>query len=216
MAFSTKQVNITLAQSEDVVALTQIKIVDLRNKIIELFDKQPIISQFPDVVAIVEPVNQLSTVVQSKKVIISNQEVKDFNGRDIEKLMQFANFFREVINKPLIGYGFNYTFILDIEAGTEDAIKGKNTSLINIDSLGIAATDLISSGVNISYIEGGKRFQIISTPLFEEKIQKMIALSVQTNVHFSQDALPGFTELVSSFKQCHDSIKSKVDNIFNI
>lgn len=213
MAIETKQINIVQVYEENVLDITQLKMMDIRNTIIELWDKQPIINQFPDLVAIIEPAQQLSCVVQNRRVTISNQDVtKDFNSRDLENYIRFVIKFSEIISKPLKAFGFNYSFLFNFPIENLLEIQNKNIGFINNPS----KEDLIGGGVNFSYMKEGDRIQIVSTPIYGEDLKSMISLDIQVNVHFFRDTMPGFSDLITLFKKHHDQLKEQVGAIFNV
>lgn len=214
----TKQVNITQSYEESISDIVQLKIVDIRNKIIELWDKQPIIAQFPDVVAITEPTQQLNCVVQGKKAIISNQDIaKDFEGRDLDNFIRFVISFSKTIGKPIKAFGFNYTFLLDFSDDKDklSKIKEKDKSFLNLSNLKIEDKDFLGNGINFSYMKDKDRIQIVSMPNYDETLKNVISLVIQTNVHFYEDKIPEFADLIARFKDYHKILRKKLDQIYN-
>ncbi|MDO8524654.1 MAG: hypothetical protein Q7R99_03425 [bacterium] len=215
----TKQVNITQAYEESISDIVQLKIVDIRNKVIELWDKQPIITQFPDMVAIIEPTQQLNCVVQGKKSIISNQDIaKEFEGRDLDNFIRFVISFSKTIGRPLKAFGFNYTFLLDFSDYKDklSEIREKNKSFLNLSNLEIENKDFLGNGINISYMKDKDRIQIISMPNYDEALASVVSLVIQTNVHFYEDKIPEFADLIVIFRDYHRVLVEKLNQIYNI
>lgn len=209
----TKQINIVQVYEENVLDIAQLKITDIRNMFIELWEKKPIITQFPDLIAIVEPTQQLNCVIQDRKVTITNQDIgKEFGSRDLENFIRFVEKFPKIMGKPLKAFGFNYSFFFSFPEEKAVEIKKRNTELISDPN----GEKLIGGGINMAYMEGDARVQIISTPIYGEDLKDMIGLNIQTNVHFLKNSILPFSELISLFKKWHDKLGEKVNNIFNI
>ena len=147
MEIQTKQINVAIAYAEDVLSFAQTKTVDIRTKIIELWDKQPIIQQFPDIIAILEPIQQLNIVIQNRKVIISNNEIKPLEGREIDKFLQLARDVSKILSKKMAAYGYNYTFVCSISEDDKKIVDSRMREIINFDKIGIAGADFISGCV---------------------------------------------------------------------
>lgn len=213
MLIETKQINIVQVYEENIFNIAQLKITDIKNKIIELWDKVPVITQFPDLIAIIEPTQQLSCIVQNKKATISNQDItNDFNGRDLENYIRFVGKFPEIIGKSLKVFGFNYSFFINFPNEKLVDIRNKNILLINNPT----QEELLGGGINFSYIFNGDRLQIVSTPIYGDDLKNMIGLGVQTNVHFFKNEIPPFADFLKLFKSYHEELKKQVDNIFGI
>ncbi len=216
MNIETKQINITTAHSEDVLSVAQIKINDIRLKIIELWDKQPIISQFPDIITVVEPTQQIAIAMQGKMVTISNQEIKSFETRDLENLIRLVLKTNELIDKPIIAFGYNFTFLVPIATPADGlTIKNKMKTNISLTSMEIPEADFLAGGVNLSYMKSSERVQITIIPQFAEDLKNPIAFIGQCNLHFFKDALPSLTDLVASFNLEHGYLKGEIDKILS-
>jgi len=211
----TKQVNITQVYEEGILDIVQLKIVDIRNKIIELWDKQPIITQFPDMVAIAEPTEQLSCIIQGKKVIISNENIKEFKARDLDNFIKFVISFSKILGKPLKVFGFNYTFLFDFPPDKITEIRTKNKNLLNFESLSIKKDDFLGNGINVAFMQDSNRVQIVSTPNYDDTLKNVINLIIQTNIHFYKNEIPAFSDLMTEFKNHHDKLIEKIDQIFS-
>ena len=215
MKIETKQISIVQVYDEPVTDMAQLKIADIRNKIIELWERTPTITQFPDLVAIIDPIGQLSAVVEGRKVTVSYQDSKEFASRDIEKFALFIIETRKILSKPLKAFGFNYAFFIDF---SDDVSKMNelNKKLVSTESLKIKQESLIGNGLNVSYTDGDDRIQIMCNPVYDvETLKTVIGLEVQTNVHFAKNEMPAFSEFVSSYKTYHEKLKEKLISIFS-
>ena len=140
MKIETKQVNITAVFAEDVLSLAQTKVSEIRSKVIELWDESPIVTQFPELVALIIPKEQISVTIQNKAIIIANQNIKPFEERDIEKFLQLVRNVLEILPKPMTAYGYNYHFSSviegkEIETTTEESeIETEETQLRNLQN----------------------------------------------------------------------------------
>ncbi|MDP3041684.1 MAG: hypothetical protein Q8N62_02985 [Candidatus Omnitrophota bacterium] len=215
MEIETKQINITTAYSEGIASVAQIKTIDIRNQIIELWDKQPIISQFPDFVTIIEPTQQVTIVIQGRIVTVSNQEVKKFETRDLENFLRLVLRTNEILQKPIAAFGYNYTFLIPVNAEDRPKIDSKIKKNINLTEMGVPEKDFITGGINLCYMKSSLRIQIITMPQFAEDLKNPIAFVVQCNVHFSQQKLPAFAELLGSFKDEHSYLEKEVEKILS-
>ena len=205
MEIQTKQINVAIAYAEDVLSFAQTKTVDIRTKIIELWDKQPIIQQFPDIIAILETIQQLNIVIQNRKVIISNNEIKPLEGREIDKFLQLARDVSKILSKKMAAYGYNYTFVCSISEDDKKIVDSRMREIINFDKIGIAGADFISGGLNFIYKDSDKRLQISITPQFADDVNKLSAFVIQSNTHFAKDKLPDYSELFEGFKEEHNN-----------
>jgi len=214
MEIQTKQINVTLAYAEDVLSFAQIKTVEIRNIIIDLWDKQPIIQQFPDIIAILEPTQQLNIVIQNRKVIIANNEIKPFDARELDKFLQLVRSVGDILSKKIIAYGYNYTFICPVNEESKDAAD-RIKQIIDFEKIGISGTDIIAGGLNVIYKDADKQLQVSVAPQFVDNVDQLAFFIIQCNVHFSVDQLPIFSELYSNFKKEHDNRRSFVENLLH-
>ena len=215
MEAQTKQINVTIAYAEDVLSFAQIKTIDIRNKIIELWDKQPIITQFPDIIAILEPTQQLNITIQNRKVIIANHDIKPFEARELEKFLQLVRSIVEILSKKIVAYGYNYTFICPVTNEDKDAVDFRIKEIVNFEKINIPNTNIIAGGLYVIYKEVDKRLQISIAPQFADDVNQLSSFVIQCNVHFPVDQLPIFSELFNNFKNEHDNRKSFVENLLH-
>ena len=213
MEIQTKQINVVIAYAEDVLSFAQIKTIDIRNKIIELWDKQPIITQFPDIIAILEPAQQLNITIQNRKVIIANNEISPFEARELDKFLQLVRSVGEILSKKIMAYGYNYTFICPISSENRDVVDSRMKEIVNFEEIGISNTNIVAGGLNVIYKDTGKRLQISVAPQFADDVNQLSSFVIQCNVHFTIDQLPVFSELYNTFKSEHDNRKFFVENL---
>lgn len=210
----TKQVNITILFGDSVVSFIQDKTPEIRRKIIELYDDQPIINQFPDFIGFIAPKSQISIVAETKRIIISNQEIKEFKARNLENFLILIDYINKLINKDIKAFGFNYSFFINITGEDSDEIK-RLLEIINLEKLGIKNEKLIGGGINIAYEEDEIRIQMVSSPVYSDDTKKMIGQDIQTNIHFYKNKLDAFSDLSEKFSKFHDEMEKKINSIFD-
>ena len=214
MNIETKQINIVAVHSENILSMAQIKTNDIRLKIIELWDKQPIISQFPELVTVIEPTHQITIIMQGKMATVANQEVKEFEARDLENFLRLTLKTNELLEKPIAAFGFNYTFLIPSNVSdVAQAIKAKMKANMSLSSMKIPEPDFIAGGVNLSYMKSAERVQISITPQFTDDLKTPGLFIGQCNLHFFKNAFPDLAELLKSYKEAHDYLKSEVTKI---
>jgi len=214
MNIETKQINIATVHSENILSMAQAKTNDIRLKIIELWNKQPIISQFPELVTIIEPTQQIAIIMQGKMVTVSNQEVKEFGARDLEGFLRLVLKTNELLEKPISAFGYNYTFLVPSNASdVASAIKTKMKANMSLPSMKISEDDFIAGGVNLSYMKSVERVQISITPQFTDDLKTPALFVGQCNLHFFKNTFPDLANLLKSYKESHDYLKGEVNKI---
>ncbi len=214
MEIQTKQVNITQLFEENVVPHAQVKITDIRNQVIEIWNKEPIITQFPDVIGLIEPTDQITLTVQNKRIIIANQQIIELIARSNDKFIRLVVDCNKIINKPIKAFGFNYSFQLSLDKSEIKKFRSINQSLVNIKKLKINEDKYIGNGLNICYMDGRQRIQLIGMPMYSEDLKQVLSLDFQINVHFFVSILPKFRDLQDKFIKHHSKIVKKLREIY--
>ena len=216
MKIETKQVNITAVHAEDVLSLAQTKVSEIRAKIIELWDDAPIVTQFPELIALIVPKEQVSITIQNRVITVANQDIKSFDTRNIEKFLQLVRAITEILPKPIVAYGYNYNFLVQTESENTDDAKKILNDIINFDNLSIEKENVLGSGLNLSYLDGDIRHQVVITPQFSNDLKTLIAYPSSCNIHFVDIKLPDYSILLDSFKKEHNARLDFIKNIFKI
>ena len=213
----TKAVNIVLLFDDSILDITQSKIGDIRDKIIEFWGKSPIITQLPDLIGIIEPETQFSCVIQKNhKVIISDQNISTFASRTLDNIFKFVHSYVGIIPRRIKAYGFNYNFRIDFPSNAEQllAIQKKNKELINIKSLGL--NDIAGCGINFRFDHNSDKMLVSSVPIYNDEFTEMIGLEIKANIHFPIEDIPAFADLKRLFSEKHDLVVEKINIFFNI
>lgn len=214
MEIETKQINITTVYPEDILYVAQTKVSEIRNKIIELWDDAPIITQFPEVIAIIAPKKQISITIQNRVIVISDQNIIPFESRDIENLLRLVKYILGLIPGKFTAYGYNFNYIFPINDSNQALFSEKINNIMNFETLSIDSANVLGCGLNFAYEENNTRYQIVASPQFAEDLKNPVSFISQFNVHFFKDELPEYSLLSESFISEHKNRKDFLSKIF--
>lgn len=211
----TKSINLIFIFDGEVLSETKNDITKLREKIIAIWggEVDPVITQFPEVVAAHLPQQQFSLIVERTRVLFVNQDVKPFATRDeeIEKLLKFAIAFNEMVNVKLRVYGFNYMVELKNSSKTEfkKVLRGVFPQA-KLKAFDFKSRDLLAAGFNLTYKYKGQRVTVKLTPNLDFPDR----LNVELNVHFDNDTFMSFDELKPMYVDYYNDLLGKIDKFF--
>lgn len=212
---NTKTINLNLVFKTEILSEVKNDINQLREKVITIWgaETDPIITQFPEVVAVHLPQKQFSMIVERNRVIIVNQEVKPFESRkdEIEKMLKFADVFTTSISATLDMFGFNYVVEFNHESKTKiKKVINDCYSIKALSKLGLKKkSDIINAGLNITYKTNGENNTIKLTPInnFPKK------LLAEINIHFDKSALLPFDEFMKKYEEGYNNIVSNIEKL---
>ncbi len=204
----TRQVNMTFVFSDEVLSLAHLKVADLRTLVLEIFESEPVITQFPDVIAVIHPATQTNLLIERNRLIFTNGDLKPFESRDIDKFTQLAiKIYQLFVSKQLVAYGFNYSFVVS----TEEQTAFKQNELCTVTSLGILPEEIVGMGLHVTYKREGVRYQIQSIPVYGMEVGAINGLEANCNIHYFSMPFPtGLVDLVAQFRQGHDQMREVI------
>lgn len=149
-------------------------------------DTEPVISQFPDVLALILPSNQVSMVAEGKRIIVSNSGIGPIANRNVDKLISFVNGINSLVtNNDLKAYGFNYDYTLEITGVTGPILNlYKSVFINNEESLTTKlGGEILSVNQSLTFEHNGSRAQFTFNPLLDESLNLTNKLNLFANVH---------------------------------
>ena len=215
---NVKTVNVNLVYEGEIMSDTKNSINKIRDQVIEIWGGgvDPIITQFPEVVAVHLPQQQFSLVAERNRAIFVNQDVKPFEGRieDIDKMIKFINEFAKIIPATIRAYGFNY--VLEIKSTAKGAFKKQLINCLNSThinkKLGLKKTDLVNAGIQVQYKYSNGKASIKISPFtdFDDKVL------VEINVHFGGDTLPDYQLFKKTFTDSFVDLSERATKLLTI
>jgi len=165
----TTQVNLTVIPNRP-VDLQVIETNKLRTKLSDVFgDVNPFVTQFPDLLLIFEPNNQISITVlkDENRIIIGDNKVSPYTSRNLEDFLRFAKDVVDIINQnDTQSYGFNILSILEVENGGDNSGKMVRDSFVKLEKLEKFLGNVESTGLTITYRVENVRYQLKIEPRF--------------------------------------------------
>ncbi len=175
---------------------------------------QPVITKFPNQVAIMLPQLQTSVVVTGRSLIVTDQTVGNFTRKDNLNFIKLTHGIWDTISKPIIAYGFNFDYELENSSFPNliGPLQGKfflPTLVLPPEAdLKYAIPKLVvtKNGVKISFA-----FEVQINTEDSEEINK---LALSANCHMQAPELPVIDDLYNNYLNSQEYISEYVDSIF--
>lgn len=214
----TKQINITFIP-EQIIDINEIKTESLKTKIETIFkDSKVMVTQFPDVVLIVDPNNRISinAIRDLNKIIIADNNTSQYEGRPLHDFLHFVTeVIKDITDSNIRFYGFNISSIFDLGNGEIDSGNLLLNRLINKGNImGALNKDLNAAGVKLVYYDGDIRYQLKLDPRFGKNMEVTKTIIVDQNAHF-QGPLPPLTKLEESCNKIYSELNQNLIKIFS-
>lgn len=206
----TTQVNLTIIPNKP-VELQTVETGKLRAKLSDVFETaSPFVTQFPDLLLIFEPNNQINITVlkDNNRIIIGDNKLSPYMGRSLESFLKLAKGAVDIINQnDTQSYGFNILSVLEV--GNEGSNSGEmvKEKFVKTEKLEGLPGGIESAGLTIIYQVGDARHQLKIEPRFSgSNLEPTKLLSVNLNAHFAGQALPELTALLERCTGTYDGL----------
>lgn len=214
----TKQINIILIP-EQIININEIKTDSLKTKIETMFnDSKVMVTQFPDILLVVDTTNQISVNVirDLNKIIIADNNTSQYEGRPLHDFLYFVTeVIKDIIDSNIKFYGFNILSIFDLENEEIDSGSLLLNKFINKNNIISALNgDLKAAGVKLVYYNNDIRYQLKLDPRFGDNMEATKTVIVNQNVHF-QGNLPPLVDLEKNCNKIYSDLNQNLTKIFS-
>jgi len=213
--FKAKQVNLVVIPSNR-IDFNNLKMDDISSTIIDVFSNaKPVFSKYPDFFICLEPNNQfnLNIIGIENKIIISDNRITEYTGRDLSNFYNLARRLIEIIcANGVKDYGFNIIGNFDLSSNADSAlyIKNKFVSLPNFNG-----NVLIGAGANIIFKDADIRFNLRMEPVFNQEMQPTKSIEINQNAHFSGSPLPSLAEMQTKLNGIYSNLFSSLSTVIS-
>ena len=212
----TTQVNFTLIPQKPI---NNVDTTKLQTKLSDIFENSKVImTQFPEIVILFDPNNQISVNVlkDQNRIIIANNTVTPYSGRPLEKFFRFVKESVDIINNNEVkDYGFNILSNFDLENGIVDSgnfIKENYIVKEKFNNLGT----LKSAGLKVAYEKDGVRCELKIEPRVGPDLDPTKSVFLNLNSHYAGKKLPDLTTLQSQCQEIYNSLPGEMEEIFSL
>lgn len=213
----TIQVNFTLVPKTK-INLGLLSTDALERKMEEIYgdSSKPILTKFPDVFVLFDPKNQVTINILSdqNRVIISDNRVTSFSGRNLNDFIQFAKGAADIILKNedrITAYGFNILTIADLDV--DDTAKFMLNKFIKQD-FNDEEIEFLGGGVRLIFQDNDHRNDLRLNPHWKLNLSATKSIEINQNSHFVSTSLPVLTELDSKIKNIYSNLPIFLGKIF--
>lgn len=211
----TTQVNFVLIPNKS-IDINSISADKLKAKLSDVFENsKPITTQFPELFVIFDPNNQIGVNIfrDQNRIIISDNRVTSYSGRDLGKFFKFVKEAVDIINNnDTKDYGFNILSFFDLDDGitnSGDFIKDNFFKTEKLDSLGT----LKSAGFRLVFDRNSVKYDLKIEPKLGPNLEGTKSIFANQNNHFAASQLPDLTGLETKFKEIYNDLPSNINNI---
>ncbi|MEN9328645.1 MAG: hypothetical protein RI947_1453 [Candidatus Parcubacteria bacterium] len=210
----TAQVNMVIIPNIplDIYALDTTKI---KTKIADIFsDSKPVITQFPEIVVIFEPNNQISVNVikDDNKIIIADNKITPYTSRDTATFLKFAKEASDIIlgGSQAKQFGINILSVLDISGDSIKSGEIIRDKFINISNFNEKLGGTIEgAGIKVVYKKDTIRYDLMMEPRFGTDLIPTKSININLNAHLNGD-IPDLTRLTSLGQEIYNNLASTV------
>jgi hypothetical protein len=211
----TTQINIVAIPNNpvDINSISIDKIKTLFSSIYE--DSKPVLTQFPEIIIIFDPNNQVSINIirEQNRIIIADQNITAYSNRNEDNFLKLSRKLVDIINSNDIkNFGFNINSTFDLDNGVEDSGKFIKDNFIRVEKFESEGRVLNSAGFNVAYMENDIKFNLKLEPRMSPNASPTKAINVSQNVHYTK-SLPELTQLKSDYEAIYSNLLSALSNI---
>jgi len=203
----TKETNIVVIPNNP-IDLSSVKPSELKDIIIEIYgDAKPVVTQFPDILMIFEPNNNISIniITDQNKIVISDNSVTEYTGRVMDNFFNLVCKIVEVINKNDIkNYGFNIISVFDLDNGIDDSGKFIKNNFLNNEKF--SDEKYVGAGLGIVYKNAGVRYNLSLNPRNDSNLEPTKSIIVSQNAHVAGNKIPPLSELSEKCKSIYSDL----------
>ncbi|MFA6547402.1 MAG: hypothetical protein WCT11_00465 [Candidatus Magasanikbacteria bacterium] len=214
----TTQVNFVLIPNNP-INIDGIDITKIKIKLSEIFsNSKTIITQFPEVLVVFDPNNNISINVlkDQNRIIIADNTTSPYSGRPLENFFKFAKEISDITNNDNTkDYGFNILSNFDLENGTTDSGKFINENYLKTEKLAHIG-NIKSAGLRIVYeTTVGIRSELKIEPRFGQNLEATKNIIISHNSHFVSKPLPPLGDLNSQLQEIYNGLPGILSKIFS-
>lgn len=181
---------------------------DIKTSILDIYGSTTkiVLSQFPDLLAVIAPEIQISVVAEGRRIQIVNQKSSELEGQAVENFLKLV----ADINSKIIGesglqaYGINYSAKIELINGGSELNTAKLLKKISVNNpetleqtLG---SEVVNSSFHIVYKYEDNRLELRLDPELTIELEGTNKINSTLNVHFVTNSFPEYGSLVEIYK----------------
>jgi len=216
---NTTQVNLVVSSAKP-LDLDSIDIPKLKTILSSIYEGcKPIITQFPEILVIFDPNNQISiNVIKDQNIIIvADQRVTPYSGREMDNFIKLADKCIKTIFKnkaDIKNYGVNILSNFDLKdvKNSGDFLKSKFLKEEIFNSI-----PLKSAGLNIVFYDEKERarFSLKLDPVLGTDLEPTKSVKINQNAHFANEKIPELEEFRSICLEIYDGLSNLINKLIN-
>ncbi len=174
---------------------------------------KPVLTKFPDVFVMFDPTNQasVSALADQNRVIVSDNRVTPFSGRELEKFVALSRGVAELIlgSGEVKAYGINIMSSVDLDQ--PDSAKFMLDHFIK----GVGGIEVSGGGIDLIYTGNGFRNYLRLEPRFEGPSNAPTkSVQVNQNSHTDVRSLPNLEDLRLKVTGVYSSLPTFLGRLF--
>lgn len=178
-----------------------------------------IVSQFPDLLIIAAPKNQVTIAIQNEHVIISNG-ITEIDDDKAIVMAAIASEINDILKESLKSYAFNYVCVLEFDS---KIVSEKLVDKLNAQAL--LSAKLVHDVSKLSYaslvigedLDEGLHARTILSPKLDKDEKHTNQIDLQRAVRMNSDHLPKISELANDmmryYEDCQDIWTNLKDSV---
>lgn len=218
---SLRQFNVVSVFEE--LNLNSLPLDEIRGVLLDIYgaESKPLISQFPDILVVILPQNQINVVVEGKRLQIVDLKAGEFQDRDVTSFLRVTHQLNSLVlnaAKPnLLAYGFN--FHGEILFGKVNSKNDSAKMLIPISIKdekklsGLLKANIVGTSFRAIYKKRSRRFDVRIEPVFGSRATSTPRATVSFNVQCDFSTFPKFSELQKQFKESYKNFETDLNGI---
>lgn len=180
-----------------------------KNAIIDIYGAaaaKVVVTQFPDLLAVIAPELQISIIAEGRRVQVINQRSIDLEGLETEKFLKLVT----EINKKMVdfgkinAFGLNYSGKIELTNGgseIDSATLINNISINNISKIEkVVGSGIKSSSFHIVFDNGLDRLDLRLNPELTKDLSGTNKINAHLNVHIKVEKFPEYSKIVEAYK----------------
>ncbi len=198
--------NITSVFSE--ITPNRISTDDIKAALFDIYGTSTkiIVSQFPDLLALIAPEIQLSIIAEGRRVQIINQKAGELEGQATENYLKLVSQINQKIAPPnkLTAFGLNYSAKIELVNGiikidsSDILIKLSVNELPTVEE--ILTSKIINSSFHVVFMNGVDRLELRLDPELSINLKGTNKINATLNVHQASDVFPTYGSLLEKYK----------------
>lgn len=174
----------------------------------------PVVVSMQEFTSVFIPEAAVGVQLQNNMIIVNDQRIQESIGSSDEKLLLFAQSVRKKFAQPVLSYGYN--FIYDIDIQDEEHIQASFAKFVNAAAPKIDDESDISVIPSVSTQVGDKRISITFSRMIDPETNKNTSrIQVAGNVHYQElQPVEELAALKDDYEECEALVSNYIDKVF--